>query len=132
MAALYDFVKARVNERAEWALNHLPPDLGWKPPPAGVPYWLDAAGYPIVEPREQVLDDVYAMDVLLTAHAPPEQGQDCIGCGLDYIGNYAAASDDCRVLRALAWRWRAHPGWQAQWEPPVPMDMGGQRQRGPR
>lgn len=125
MAALYLFVKARVNERAEWALNHLPP--GRFGPPAGVPYWRDTAGHPIIEPRPQVLDDVYAMDVLLTAHAPSEQGQDCRGCGLDYIGNSAAAADDCLVLRALAWRWRAHPGWQAQWEPPAPMDMGGQR-----
>lgn len=132
MGELYDFVKARVNERAAWALNHLP-SARFGPPPDGAPYWLDSAGHPIIEPRQQVLDDVRAMDVILTAHLPsteivPDAARHgCVGCGRNHAGGYNVDTERCWALRALAWRWHTHPEWRTEWEPPAPMDMGGQR-----
>jgi hypothetical protein len=127
MGVLFEFVKARVGERSEWARDHLPPGR-FGPPPNGEPYWLDSSGHPIIEPRQQVQADVHAMDVLLTLHMPsteilPDANQQgCVGCGRRrYANGYNRDPDDCPVLRALAWRWHTHPGWRTEWTPPVPM-----------
>lgn len=112
---LWLFVEARAHERRVWARDNLPSGE-LRSPPDGRPFWVDVNGRPVIEPRDEVLDDVAAVSAILEVHTGDSRS--CVGCGLDYIGDWVIDDQDrCPVLRALAWRWHRHPSWQARWEP---------------
>jgi hypothetical protein len=126
--SLVEFMRARLDEReqvaADWPNEHLPP------PPDGVPFWLDANGHPICEPRTFVLADVEAKRRILGEHAEYEtsdqwdgpligRGQ-CRRCAeweeVDYDGP-PHVDWPCTTLRLLALPHANHPDYRQEWKP---------------
>ena len=46
------------------------------------------------------------------------EDQRCSGCGFNNAEESMCENvNDCPVLRALAWVWQDHPGWNPAWKP---------------
>lgn len=113
-----EFLLARIAED-EAVAERWPPD---SPPPDGFPYWMDAYGHPIWQPRKWVLAECEAKRAIIDLHhdiggpGPAlSDGSEYHSCAEDGDGVYDTWP--CDTLKHLAAVYADRPDYQPEWRP---------------